>query len=181
MIKHTQKIIILDRDGIINHDSVNYIRKPEEFIFLPKSIDAIVKLTAASYKIGVATNQSGIARGYYTHQTLGAIHAKMLDAINAEGGLIDFIEYCPHTPQELCKCRKPEPGMLVSLANKFAVSPENIIFIGDKITDIQAALKIGATPFLVYSPMTNHQELENYPNLLKFSSLYECVNYLLEE
>lgn len=181
MFKNEAKVIILDRDGIINHDSLNYIRSPEEYIFLPKSIEAIARLTAAQYKIGIATNQSGIARGYYSHATLSAIHAKMLDGIKSAGGTIDFIEYCPHFPTAGCKCRKPEPGMLLSLASKFKVLPQDIIFIGDKGTDVKAAMSIGATPFLVYSSMTHAEDLVAYPDLLKFTSLYDCVDYLLQE
>jgi len=181
MFKNKSQIIVLDRDGIINYDSLNYIRSPDEYIFLPKSLEAIARLTAAKYRIGIATNQSGIARGYYSHEILKAIHAKMLDGINSAGGKIDFIEYCPHLPTEACKCRKPEPGMLLSLASKFTVKPQDIIFIGDKGTDVKAALSIGATPFLVYSPMTNAQDLVDYPGLVKFTSLYECVDYLLQE
>lgn len=181
MAKNKAKVVVLDRDGIINHDSLNYIKSPEEYIFLPKSIEAISRLTAANYRIGIATNQSGIARGYYSHDVLSAIHAKMLDGINSGGGKIDFIEYCPHFPTAGCKCRKPEPGMLLSLASKFTVAPQDIIFIGDKGTDVKAALSIGAAPFLVYSPMTNEEDLVDYPDLLKFTSLYACVDYLLQE
>lgn len=175
------RVVILDRDGIINYDSFNYIKSPDEFIFLPKSVEAIAKLTTAGYKIGVATNQSGVGRGYYSHKMLSDIHAKMLDGVNQAGGRIDAIEYCPHLPQEECKCRKPEPGMLISLASKFQVAPEDMIFIGDKFTDIKAAVSIGARPFLVYSPMTNEKDLEDCPDLLKFQSLFACVDYLLKE
>ncbi len=181
MPKNKSQIIILDRDGIINKDSHHYIKSAEEFIFLPKSTKAIAKLASAGYKIGIATNQSGIARGYYDHQILSEIHTKMLTGITNAGGRIDAIEYCPHTPKEACNCRKPEPGMLLSLARKFAVMPQDITFIGDKITDVQAALSIGARPLLVYSDMTNEKELANYPRLLKFESLYTCVDYLLQE
>ncbi|NCX96883.1 MAG: HAD-IIIA family hydrolase, partial [Chitinophagia bacterium] len=112
MIENKARVVILDRDGIINQDSLHYIKSLDEFIFLPKSAEAIANLTKAGYKVGIATNQSGIARGYYSHQTLKAIHAKMLEGINAVGGKIDAIEYCPHAPVEACSCRKPEPGML---------------------------------------------------------------------
>ncbi len=181
MIKNRSQVIILDRDGIINHDSLHYIKSPDEFIFLPNSQKAIAMLTEAGFKIGVATNQSGIGRGYYSHQILSEIHAKMLAGIAAFGGRVDAIEYCPHLPVEACGCRKPEPGMLLSLAKKFAVSPEDIIFIGDKITDVQAALRIGAKPLLVYSAMTNEKDLVDYPNLRKFKSLFACAEYLLSE
>lgn len=181
MLKTKSNIIVLDRDGIINYDSENYIKSPEEFVFLPNSAQAIAKLTAAGFKIGIATNQSGVGRGYYSHEILKSIHTKMLDGINNAGGKIDYIEYCPHLPKEQCKCRKPEPGMLISLAKRFMVAPEDMVFIGDKITDVQAAEKIGAQPLLIYSPMTNEKELINYPDLPKFPSLFACVDYLLQE
>lgn len=181
MNKKNSQVIILDRDGIINQDSLNYVKSADEFIFLPESTRAIGELTAAGYRIGIATNQSGIARGYYDHAILREIHAKMLAGIAEHGGQIDFIEYCPHKPQENCACRKPQPGMLLALARKFAVSPTELIFIGDKITDVKAAEAVGASPMLVYSQMTDKEALKAYPNLLKFVSLKNCVEHILQE
>lgn len=181
MNNNNSQVIILDRDGIINQDSQHYIKSADEFIFLPDSAKAIGELTAAGYKVGVATNQSGIARGLYDHNILHEIHEKMLAGIAEHGGQIDFIEYCPHMPQAACACRKPQPGMLLSLANMFAVAPEKLIFVGDKITDIKAAEAVGATPMLVYSQMTDEDALAAYPSLLRFASLKNCVEHILQE
>lgn len=181
MKKKTSRVIVLDRDGIINQDSVHYIKSVDEFIFLPDSARAVAELSNAGFAVGIATNQSGIARGYYDHAILQQIHAKMLAGIAEHGGHVDAIEYCPHLPQDACACRKPQPGMLLSLASKFAVEPAELVFIGDKITDIKAAEAVGALPMLVYSQMTDKNALAAYPRLLKFTSLKECVDYLLKE
>lgn len=173
------RVIILDRDGIINQDSPNYIKSVDEFIFLPGSINAIARLTQAGYKIGIATNQSGIARGYYSEDTLKQIHATLRAKVSKHGGRIDEIAYCPHAPIDACNCRKPKPGMLLYLAEKFAVANKDLIFVGDKRTDIEAAIAIGAKPMLVYSAMTEENIADDYKNLDKFNSLAECVDYLL--
>jgi D-glycero-D-manno-heptose 1,7-bisphosphate phosphatase len=179
--KAISKIIILDRDGIINHDSKHYIKTIDEFILIQGSIDAIARLTKAGFRIGVATNQSGVARGYYTEQTLKAIHTYMLNLITNAGGFIEEIAYCPHLPEEKCGCRKPSPGMLINLAKRFATEPDKMIFVGDKITDIKAAIAVGATPLLVYSEMTDKEELKEYKSIKTFSSLAKCADYLLNE
>lgn len=178
---NTKKVIILDRDGVINEDSKNYIKSADEFIFLPGSIDAIALLTKKNFKIGLATNQSGIGRGLYDKDGLNKIHQKMLTAIIKAGGKIDEIAYCPHLPEDLCNCRKPKPGMLVDLANRFNCKTSDMIFIGDKTTDIMAALSVGAIPMLIYSSMTDKSILDKYVDLLSFSSLAKCVTYITEQ
>lgn len=174
------KIILLDRDGVINSDSLDYIKGVSEFILLPESIEAIVKLSAAGYKIGIATNQSGVSRGLYTEQELQAIHQKMLAAVQEAGGSIDAIEYCIHLPREHCSCRKPQPGMLLALAKRFNCSLTGVPFVGDRVSDIQAALAAGASPVLVLSTMTDREELKAYPNVPVFESLSQYVNQLLK-
>jgi D-glycero-D-manno-heptose 1,7-bisphosphate phosphatase len=176
---NSSRVIILDRDGIINQDSKDYIKSVDEFNFLPGSVDAIAKLTKAGFRIGLATNQSGISRGYYDEAELHKIHKKMLDSIHISGGKIDEIAFCPHLPEALCDCRKPKPGMLLDLANRFACNARDIIFIGDKLTDILAALSIGAEPMLVYSSMTDENILDKYANLQAFSSLAECADHIM--
>lgn len=173
------KYIILDRDGVINQDSLAYIKSPEEFILLPGSTAAIGRLTSAGYRIAIATNQSGIARGYYDEQQLDAIHAKMLAAITADGGQIDIIKYCPHMPNS-CACRKPAPGMLLAIAAFWNCSLQQIPVVGDRISDIEVALAVGATPLLVRSNMTDFNALANYPSIPSYVSLAECVNDLLD-
>ena len=176
-----KKIILLDRDGVINYDSLNYIRTVDEFIFIPGSINAIVRLTQAGYRIGIATNQSGIARGYYNAQDLAAIHTKMYQAIHAAGGEIEAIEYCPHHPDEGCLCRKPRGGMLLTLGLRFNTSLTGIPFLGDKISDIQAAQVVGGVAVLIAekdSPVDQLRQ-QNYPNVPRFNSLADYVDTIL--
>ncbi len=119
------KLIILDRDGVINKESLNYIRSVNEWIPEQGSIDAIIRLSKAGYTIAIATNQSGVGRGYYSHETLAEIHAKMRDLVEKEGGLISAICYCPHTPQENCDCRKPKVGLISQIEEKLQCSAKN--------------------------------------------------------
>ncbi len=174
-------VIILDRDGIINEDSPYYIKSEDEFIFLPGSIEAIARLCAAGYRIGVATNQSGVSRGYYSEAKLAAIHEKMMYHVLEADGRIDEIVYCLHLPEVNCRCRKPNPGMLFDLATRFFCKPSDMIFIGDMITDIQAAESAGAKPILVVSSMTGQNTLQDYPHVQVFNSLANCVDSILDE
>lgn len=173
-------LIILDRDGIINQDSPYYIKSPDEFIMIPDSAAAIARLTAAGFQIAVATNQSGIARGYYDEKILAAIHAKMIAAVEAAGGRIDNIQYCPHMPDFGCQCRKPKPGMLQAIATFFNCSLEGVPFVGDRVSDIKAALAVGARPLLVMTPMTDKVDLSKaYPEVPVYTSLATSVDALL--
>ncbi|MBA2657083.1 MAG: D-glycero-beta-D-manno-heptose 1,7-bisphosphate 7-phosphatase [Tatlockia sp.] len=173
------KIILLDRDGVINQDSFNYIKSVDEFIPIAGSIDAIARLTRAGYQIGVATNQSGIARGYYSEQVLTAIHAKMLGLVEEAGGEIQAIEYCKHMPDAGCSCRKPQPGMLLTLAERLNCSLTGVSFVGDRITDIDAAVAVGAKPVIVLSQMTDRLSLEARPKVPVFNSLALYIDELL--
>jgi D-glycero-D-manno-heptose 1,7-bisphosphate phosphatase len=175
------KLIILDRDGVINHDSLQYIKSEDEFNLIPGSIDAIAKLTKADYKIGIATNQSGLARGYYDDGRLSAIHDVLIDAVTDAGGAIDIIEHCPHMPDSGCICRKPNPGMLLSIAEQLNIDITGVPFVGDRISDIQAAEAVDARPFLILSSMTDTDMLKVYPHVPVFNSLIECVDALLME
>lgn len=141
-----ERLIILDRDGVINYDSVNYIRSPEEWIPIPGSLESMARLHIAGFRIAIATNQSGIGRGYYTLETLHAIHQKMQDLLAEKGGKIDVIFYCPHLPTDNCECRKPKPGLLKKIGAHFQCSLDNVPFIGDSLSDVQAAQAIGAAP-----------------------------------
>lgn len=175
------KIIFLDRDGVINQDSMHYIKGVDEFIEIPGSIAAIARLSKAGYLIGIATNQSGVSRGLYTEDELAAINQKMKNAVQAAGGTIDAIQYCLHLPEELCSCRKPQPGMLLALAKHFDCSLSNVPFVGDRVSDIQAALAAGAQPILILSEMTDTEGLLAYPQVPVFASLEHYVNQLLAD
>lgn len=174
-------VVLLDRDGVINQDSYSYIKSVEEFKFLPGSIEAIVRLSQLGYQIGIATNQSGVSRGFYDLATLHAIHEKLLMEVRRAGGTINAIEYCIHMPDAGCFCRKPQPGMLLKLANRFqCASLTGVPFIGDRISDIEAAKKAGATPILVLSTMTDQRLLANYKVPI-FNSLAEATNFLVNQ
>ena len=143
------KLIILDRDGVINQDSPSYIKSPEEWKPIPGSLEAIALLNQAGYRVLVATNQSGVGRGLFEMATLNAIHDKMHRALGAIGGRIDGIFYCPHAHDAGCNCRKPKPGLLEEISRRFGVSLEGVPFIGDSLRDLQAAVTVGAQPVLV--------------------------------
>jgi D-glycero-D-manno-heptose 1,7-bisphosphate phosphatase len=147
--KMQKKLIILDRDGVINHDSDHYIKSPQEWIPIEGSLEAISQLNKAGYTLAIATNQSGIGRGYYNLATLDAMHSKMKNLLIPFGGHIDHIEFCPHTPDANCECRKPKAGMLYKIARKYAVNPQNMVMVGDTMGDYQAANKAGMSFVLV--------------------------------
>ncbi len=143
------KVIILDRDGVINHDSDAYIKSVEEWIPIAGSLEAIARLNHSGYTVVVASNQSGLARGYFTIETLMAIHKKMDEQLLKIGGKVDAIFYCPHGPDDACNCRKPKPGMLLEIGQRFNVPLKEVVFIGDSISDIKAASNASAKPVLV--------------------------------
>jgi len=143
------KLIILDRDGTINHDSDAYIKSPEEWRPIEGSLEAIARLTQADYRIAVATNQSGIARGLFDANTLIAIHNTMQRALGQVGGRIDAFFFCPHAADSACECRKPRPGMLIEIAKRFNVSLDDTYMVGDALRDLEAAAAAGAKPVLV--------------------------------
>ena len=144
-----KKLIILDRDGVINYDSDDYIKTLDEFVFLPGSIDAIVKLKQAGYIVVVATNQSGIARGFFELATLHAMHEKLAQALSAKGSAIDGIYFCPHGPDDHCDCRKPKPGLLQQALNDFSMPAEQALVIGDSLRDLEAGQALGIDSILV--------------------------------
>ena len=143
------KLVILDRDGVINHDSASYIKSPDEWKPIAGSLEAIALLNQAGYRVLVATNQSGIGRGLFDMATLNAIHDKMHRALGLVGGRIDGIFYCPHAQDDGCNCRKPKTGLFEEIAHRFSVSLEGVPVIGDALRDLQAAASVGAQPILV--------------------------------
>jgi len=173
--------IILDRDGVINFDSAEYIKSPEEWQAIPGSLDAIAQLNRAGFHVLVATNQSGIARGFYDLATLDLIHEKMMRELASVGAYVDEIFFCPHHPDENCPCRKPKPGLLMQMAAKFPIHFSETFFIGDSFKDILTARAVGCMPILVHTGngelvMQRHPEVADIPN---FRDLAEAVEYVL--
>lgn len=142
-------LIILDRDGVINYDSDEYIKSPDEWIAIPGSLEAIAKLNQAGFTVAVATNQSGIGRKLYSEKTLHLIHEKMQNELKKFGGRIEKIFYCPHIADDHCNCRKPKTGLLEQIATEYKISLQNVPVIGDSLRDLQAAKKMGCKAILV--------------------------------
>ena len=143
------KLVILDRDGTINQDSDQYIKSPAEWKPIPGSMEAIARLTQGGWRIVVATNQSGIARGLFDMATLNAIHGEMHRAVGQAGGRIDAIFFCPHAADSNCECRKPKPGLLREIGSRFDMELKGVPVIGDSLRDLEAAAAVGAQPYLV--------------------------------
>ncbi len=143
------KLIILDRDGVINQDRDDYVKSADECIPIEDSIDAIARLSNAGFTVVIATNQAGLARGKFELEDLEAMHAKITKLVEEKGGEIGAIFYCPHHPDENCKCRKPKPGMLDAIEVEFNTSVESSYFIGDSLRDLQAAVQKACKPVLV--------------------------------
>lgn len=142
-------LIILDRDGVINYESDNFIKSPDEWKPLPGSLEAIARLNHAGYRVVVASNQSGIGRGLFDIDTLNAIHDKMRSELAAIGGSIEAIFFCPHHPDDGCACRKPRPGLMLDLAERLGIHLTGVPAVGDSLRDIQATRVAGASPVLV--------------------------------
>lgn len=143
------KLIVLDRDGVINEDSDEYIKSPEEFIPIPGSIESVSRLNKAGYTVVVATNQSGIARGLYSLSALQAIHKKLHALLEQNDAKVDGIHFCPHVDEDNCDCRKPKPGLMQHILGHYSVEPNDVLVIGDSLRDLQMALASGTVPILV--------------------------------
>lgn len=143
------KIVILDRDGVINEDSPDYIKSPAEWTPIPGSIQAIAKLSKAGIRVAIATNQSGLARGFFDTDTLSLIHHKLSSMVKDLGGVVDGVFYCPHAPEDKCYCRKPATGLLKQIESVFDCSLVGCFFIGDSNKDMLAATTHGCRPVLV--------------------------------
>lgn len=143
------KLVILDRDGTINYDSDDYIKRPEEWRPVPGSVEAIARLTQSGWRVVVATNQAGIGRGLLDMETLNAINASMHKAVNQAGGRIEAVFYCPDTAESRSPNRKPSPGMFFAIADRFHISLEHLPAVGDSLRDLQAAAAVKARPILV--------------------------------
>ena len=150
VMAHMQlNLLILDRDGVINEDDPNYIKSPAEWIPVPGSLEAIGELTRAGWSLVVATNQSGVARGYYNVEMLNRIHSAMYKAVNEAGGHIDAVFFCPHAPEDQCTCRKPLPGMILDIVRRYNIQPAECIMVGDSLRDLECIANAGGKAILV--------------------------------
>lgn len=177
-------LIILDRDGVINHDSEHFIKNVDEWQPIPGSLQAIAALTKAGFTLAIASNQSGIARGLFDQDALDAMHAKMLGLINAAGGHIGRVVICPHGPDDGCACRKPRPGMLEQLAQHFDTSLQGVPVIGDALRDLEAAAAVGARPILVRSGKGRRTEAalpERFAGVPVYDDLAAAARALIDE
>jgi D-glycero-D-manno-heptose 1,7-bisphosphate phosphatase len=177
------KLVILDRDGVINQDSDEYIKSPEEWTPIPGSLEAIAKLNQAGFTVVIASNQSGVGRGYFDLATLEKMHDKMKLALKEHQGHIDRIYFCPHIPDDNCSCRKPKPGLFKQIANDFNIQDATDVYaIGDNYRDIQAAQAIPCQQLLVLTGK-GEKTLEKHQKELKdikiFNTLFEAVDFIL--
>lgn len=184
------KLIVLDRDGVINEDSDDYIKSPEEYIPIPGSLEAIARLNQSGYKVVVASNQSGLARGYFTEETLNQMHDKLANLLAAVGGRINKIYYCPHAPDDNCECRKPRPGLLKQILKDYPVVPGEVILIGDSLKDLQVARAVNMIPVLVrtgkgFKTETNLkndlEQARQFADVRVFDNLQQAVDTILTE
>jgi D-glycero-D-manno-heptose 1,7-bisphosphate phosphatase len=179
-----KKFIILDRDGVINHDSDEYIKSPQEWKPIKGSLEAIASLNHAGFRVAVATNQSGVARKLFNMDTLVDIHNKMHKLVGEVGGHIDAIAFCPHAPRDDCDCRKPKPGMLIDLAKRFNADLSDLYIIGDSLRDLQAAAAVNAKPILVRTGKGEHVvsilEESGLGNVPVFDDLAAATDYLVD-
>jgi D-glycero-D-manno-heptose 1,7-bisphosphate phosphatase len=174
------KLLILDRDGVINQDSDDYIKSLDEWIPLPGAIAAIARLSQAGWTVAVATNQSGLARGYYDESTLRDMHQRLRDLVAEQGGELGIVVHCPHGPEDGCDCRKPLPGMLQQIAQHYRTSLKGVWFVGDSSGDLQAALAVDCQPVLVKTGKGERTLARPLPaNTLVFEDLAAVANHLL--
>ena len=177
------RLVILDRDGVINEDSDAFIKSPDEWRPLSGSLEAIARLTKAHYHVLVVTNQSGIARGLFDLDALHQIHARMQRELAQLGGRIDAIYYCPHAPADDCHCRKPRAGMFRDLAKRLKMSLDNVAAIGDSLRDLQSAQAVKARPILVRTGKgrRTEQQGEGLEGIEVYDDLASAVDQLLIE
>lgn len=178
------KLVVLDRDGVINYDSEDYIKSEAEWEAIPGSLEAIARLNNAGVMVAVATNQSGIARGLLDLDSLNAIHQRLRLRLNAVGGRIEVIAFCPHGPTDDCDCRKPLPGLLREIRRRTGISLREAPVIGDARRDLEAARQVGARPILVRTGKGQRTERElpqDFGQVPTFDDLAAAVDHLLEQ
>ena len=174
-----QRFIALDRDGVINEDSDQYIKVPSEWHPIPGSIDAIAKLTQAGFRIAVISNQSGLSRGLFDLSALNAIHRRFRDCLSLSGGRIEMILFCPHAPWDKCACRKPLAGLFDELSRRLGIPLAGVPFVGDSITDIEAGSQVGMEPILVRSGK-GQKTLTEFPERLAGVRVFRDLKQLAD-
>jgi D-glycero-D-manno-heptose 1,7-bisphosphate phosphatase len=181
MRENAMRMVILDRDGVINEDSDAFIKSPEEWVPLPGSMEAIAALNQAGFHVVVASNQSGIGRGLFGMAELNAMHQKMHKLAAQAGARIDAVFFCPHTSADACLCRKPEPGLLTDIAFRFNIRLKGVPLVGDSLRDLQAAATVGCLPFLVLTGKGEKTRAQgNLPaGTLIFKDLAAVADYLV--
>jgi D-glycero-D-manno-heptose 1,7-bisphosphate phosphatase len=177
------KLVILDRDGVINQDSDHFIKSPDEWIPIEGSLEAIARLNRAGYAVVVATNQSGLARGLFDIVALNAIHQKLHRAAHQVGADIAAIFFCPHAADDNCDCRKPKPGMLQNIARRFELSLKGVVTVGDSLRDLQAGFVVGCVPCLVLTGKGEKTRAKGGlpPGTRIFADLCAVVDDLLQD
>ena len=175
------KLIVLDRDGVINEDLERPVADPDEWTPIPGSLEAIARLHQAGWHVAVATNQSGLSRGLLALDTLHAIHQRMHETVNQAGGRIDVVAFCPHKDSDQCGCRKPAPGMLYTISERLNIDLSTVVVVGDSLRDMQAAMATAAKPVMVRTgkgqkTLDNNKGLEHIP---AYDDLASYVNILL--
>lgn len=176
------KLIILDRDGVINHDSDSYIKSLEEWVPIPGSLDAMARLYHGGYRIAIASNQSGLGRGLFSIDDLNAIHRKLARELGSQGAQVEAIFFCPHAPDAKCACRKPLPGLLHEIAARLQIDLAGVPCIGDSWRDLESALAVGAAPILVRTgkgQQTFNDHFSELGNIPVFTDLAAATDFLL--
>ena len=175
------KMIILDRDGVINQDSDQFIKSPEEWIPIPGSLEAIARLNQSGWRVVLASNQSGVGRGLFGMDTLNAINAKMVESLAQVGGRLDAIFFCPHAADSTCDCRKPKPGLYKQIESRFNVDLTGVPMVGDSLRDLQAGLAVGCQTYLVLTGKgeRTREDPDLPPDTLIFPDLSAVADALL--
>lgn len=177
------RLVLIDRDGVINEDSPDYIKNADEWQPIPGSLEAIARLSRNGHRVCIVSNQSGLARGLFTIDDLNAMHQKLRAALERIGGEIEGIFFCPHAPEAGCDCRKPAPGLLLAAARRLGVDLRGVPFVGDSLSDILAARAVDAEPLLVLTGK-GARTLRDHPDQIDpdavFPDLAAAVDHLID-
>jgi D-glycero-D-manno-heptose 1,7-bisphosphate phosphatase len=183
---HTVPLVILGRDGVLNEFREGHVTAPEEWVPVPGALEAVARLNHAGWHAVVATNQSGIGRGMIDMSAVNAVHARMHQKLQIQGGRIDAVFFCPHTPEDQCDCRKPKPGLLQDIGRRYGIALQNVPVVGDTLRDLQAAIAAGCEPHLVLSGRASglggealQQLLDQAPGAQVHANLGAFVDFLL--